>query len=128
LNKMHFLFAFFLVSFLLWDMWVVGVLCIAFRYIQWGFLVFCPWINASGCWGGMLPWFCLSIVLTCVFVGSSFGLWRWNACCLLPSCDCDLRWSTKIWRVRRYENSDCWTEVLRKFSKDQSFSNGLWEP
>ncbi len=78
--------------------------------------------------GGMLPWFCLSIVLTCVFVGSSFGLWRWNACCLLPSCDCDLRWSTKIWRVRGYENSDCWTEVLRKFSKDQSFSNGLWEP
>ncbi len=75
----------------------------------------------------MLPWFCLFIVVTCVFVGS-FGLWRWNACCLLPSCDCDLRWSTKIWRVAGYENSDCWTEVLRKLSKDQSFSNGFWEP
>jgi hypothetical protein len=57
--------------------------------------------------GGMLPWFCLFTVVTCVFVGS-FGLWRWNACCLLPSCDCDLSWSTKIWRVGSYENSDCW--------------------
>jgi hypothetical protein len=76
--------------------------------------------------GGMLPWFCLFIVVTCVFVGSSFGLWRWNACCLLPSCD--LRWSTQSWRVGGYENSDCWTQVLRKLSKEQSFSNGFWEP
>lgn len=81
----------FLVSFLLWDMWVVGVLCIAFRYVQWGFSAFCSWINASGCWVGYAPlvlvvhcgnmcvrWFFFwSMALKCV--SSITVLWLWFA-------------------------------------------------